>query len=131
MSAGPLSSWFTGWVVEPDTEDFIFPCKLVGSAEEVEDDDTSYELPDPDVNWTSKPSPYKNGPPPGMEEEAAWAGLSLTLSSLSQILGGERRAYQLNYWDKDDKGRDHGIIKREYTFQFKPGDTGYQGGDRL
>lgn len=129
MSAGPLSSWFTGWTVEIDSDDFQFPALLVGSMADIDDSAESYELPDPDIAW--KDTTIKQSRLPGAEEEGAWSGLTLTLGTLCKILGGERKSLQLNTWGRDDKGREHGIVQRRYTFQFVPGDIGFQGRDRL
>jgi len=129
MSTPSLSGWFTGWVVELTGDFFVFPALLVGEMEDIEDDEPSYELPGPDITW--RDTSIARSKLPGADEEGAWAGISLTLSTLSEIIGGRRKAIQYNNWHKDAKGRDNGIASREYDFVFVPGNTGFQGGDRL
>lgn len=123
-----LSGMFNGWAnMLTAGEDFEVPALLVGKTDDLEDGDDSYELPDPEVRWENKGSPYKGDPPEGHLEEQAWGSYSIVMGSLALILGGDKRSYQLNHWDPARKN----LQRREYMFQFEPGDTGFQGGDRL
>lgn len=121
-----LSTIWDGWVhyLEPET-DFAVPASLVPTIAEMEGEELNpYESPTPIVEYEDMPARYPDGKEPeGRAEESAWAGLTLCLGSLAEIVGGKRKSYQENLYGKDNK-----IAERKYSFQFIPGDTGYQEG---
>jgi hypothetical protein len=123
MSLDPM---FDGWVhyVEPNV-DFLVPGHLVCTEIEVDEDEKidPYESGNPIVRWQPKRGGYQDGTEPeGREEEACWAGLDLALKSLASIVGGSCKAYQENTYDEK-----HNVTRR-YSFQFIPGESGYQEG---
>lgn len=122
-----LERLFDGWLnyLEPE-EDFSVPANLVPrEIDGDEDEDLAFgESCTPIVDWAEKANWTDPERLPGQHEEMAWAGLSLALGSLCEIVGGKKNSYQENQWSPDRKK----IEERRYAFQFKPGETGFQGG---
>jgi hypothetical protein len=121
-----IEDLFDGWVhyLEPDS-DFDVPGDTVclGIEQDEDEDLQPYESGTPIVTWQRKPGAYGDGKEPeGRSEEATWGGVTLSTGSLVEIIGGSRKAYQENTYDEK-----HNITRR-YSFQFIPGDTGFQEG---
>jgi hypothetical protein len=121
-----LEALFDGWVSHPVAgEDFLVPADVELGGDSGSSEDLAFgESSDPIIDWATPNNWVDPERLPGQHEEMAWSGLNLCLGSLSEIIGGKRKAYQENFYSPDKRT----IIERKYTFQFIPGETGFKGG---
>lgn len=119
-----LSDLFNGerhWFKAGD--DFAVEVKTFVVEEEDEEDLLGFESGTPELVFTDGRAVYPAGALPFQLESSAWAGVAMALKSLATCIGGAAESYQHNQYD--ELGR---AAEPAYSFLFKPGPDGYQGG---
>lgn len=92
---------------------------------EVEDEEDllPFESGSPILIATDGKAIYPAGPLPFQAESSAWAGVSMSLKALAFCIGGVAESYEHTQYDEMGKK-----AEPAFSFRFKPGQTGYQGG---
>lgn len=119
-----LSELFDGnqhWFV-PD-QDFQVEPNSVRIEVEDEDDLLSFESGTPVLFEYNGDPIYPAGPLPYQAEASAWAAVSMALKALAFCIGGQSETYQHSHYDEMGKP-----LEPAFSFLFKPGSDGYQGG---